>query len=112
MKKWLVCFWLAVSLSGIWIQPAIAADLQVGARLFQNNCTTCHLNGGNVVNGQKTLRQEALRRYGMDSVAAIQQQVTYGKNAMPAFGQRLSAEQIEAVSTYVFDRAQRGWTAP
>lgn len=112
MKKWLICFWLAVSLSGIWNRPAIAADLQVGARLFQNNCTTCHLNGGNVVNGQKTLRQEALRRYGMDSVAAIQQQVTYGKNAMPAFGQRLSAEQIEAVSTYVFDRAQRGWTAP
>lgn len=111
MGRWLILSLLVIGIS--WVNPewAIAADLQVGARLFQNNCTTCHLNGGNVINGQKTLRQEALRRYGMDSVAAIQQQVTYGKNAMPAFGQRLSAEQIEAVATYVFDRAERGWTA-
>nr|WP_192893943.1 c-type cytochrome [Synechococcus elongatus] len=109
--RWLVLGLLVISLSVVNPARAIAADLQVGARLFQSNCTTCHLNGGNVINGQKTLRQEALRRYGMDSVAAIQKQVTYGKNAMPAFGQRLSPEQIEAVATYVFDRAERGWTA-
>lgn len=100
---------MAVSL--LWAPSALAADLSQGARLFQSNCTTCHLNGGNVINGQKTLRKEALRRYGMDSLAALQQQITNGKNAMPAFKQRLNSDQIEAVAAYVLDRAERGWTA-
>lgn len=111
MSKWIVGFWLAVSLGWAWGNPAIAADLNVGARLFQSNCTTCHLNGGNVINGPKTLRKEALRRYGMDSLDALQQQITNGKSAMPAFKQRLTPEQVEAVAIYVLDRAEQGWNS-
>ncbi|QFZ92618.2 cytochrome c6 PetJ [Synechococcus elongatus] len=111
VKRWLIALGLVISLILGGPQRAIAADLQAGAKLFQNNCAACHWNGGNVINGQKTLRQEALRRYGMDSLAALQRQITNGKNAMPAFGQRLSSEQIEAIAAYVFDRAQQGWTA-
>jgi len=36
-------------------------------------------------------------------------QVTNGKNAMPAFGGRLSDEDIENVATYVITTAKNGW---
>ena len=37
--------------------------------------------------------------------ASIVTQVTNGKNAMPAFGGRLSDEEIEDVAAYVYDQA-------
>ncbi|MBE9179207.1 c-type cytochrome [Oculatella sp. LEGE 06141] len=88
---------------------AIAADLGNGARVFTNNCASCHMGGGNVVNRAKTLKQEALEQYGMASEDAIKTQVTQGKNAMPAFKGRLSAQQIEDVAAYVFDQSAKGW---
>lgn len=36
-------------------------------------------------------------------------QVTNGKNAMPAWGDRLSEEEIESVAAYVFKTASSGW---
>lgn len=57
----------------------------------------------------KTLKQAALERYGMNSLDAILYQVTNGKNAMPAFGNRLSDREIEDVATYVLQQAEQGW---
>jgi cytochrome c6 len=57
----------------------------------------------------KTLKKEALAQYGMNSIEAITTQVTKGKNAMPAFGGRLSAAQIEDVATYVLSQSEKGW---
>ena len=36
-------------------------------------------------------------------------QVTNGKNAMPAFGGRLSEEDIANVAAYVISTASAGW---
>ena len=36
-------------------------------------------------------------------------QVTNGKNAMPAFGGRLSDADISNVATYVISTAKAGW---
>ena len=41
--------------------------------------------------------------------AAVRKQVAYGKNAMPAFGGRLSDEDIAHVATYVIETAKTGW---
>ena len=38
--------------------------------------------------------------------------VTNGKNAMPAFGERLGPDDIEDVANYVIDQANRGWPQP
>jgi cytochrome c6 len=59
--------------------------------------------------GAKTLKKEALAKFGMNSLAAITTQVTKGKSAMPAFGGRLSAKQIEDVATYVLAKSESGW---
>ncbi len=91
------------------VQPAIAADLANGAKVFGANCAACHIGGGNLVNAAKTLRKDALEQYQMASTEAVIAQVTHGKAAMPAFQGRLTADQIADVAAYVLDQAEKGW---
>ena len=59
----------------------------------------------------KTLEKEALEQYlaGGRNEKAVMMQVTNGKNAMPAFGGRLSEEDIENVAAYVISTSEAGW---
>ena len=110
MKKLLSIVLVAIAvLTVAFVPPAQAADAAAGAGIFQNNCTACHLGGNNVVMAPKTLKKDALEKYGMDSAEAIINQVTNGKGAMPAFGGRLSNADIENVAAYVLDQAEKGW---
>ncbi len=59
--------------------------------------------------GNKTLQKPALEKYGLFSADKIIQQITHGKNAMPAFGERLNSQQIGNVAAYVLDQAEKGW---
>lgn len=90
-------------------QPAIAADLEAGAKLFKANCVTCHLKGNNTVQKDKTLKLEALQANNMYSLEAIMTQVKNGKNVMPAFGKKLKPADIENVASYVLAQADNGW---
>ncbi|MBW4488862.1 MAG: c-type cytochrome [Trichocoleus desertorum ATA4-8-CV12] len=88
---------------------ASATDISQGAEIFQVHCAGCHINGGNIIRRGKTLKQKALKKYGVDSLAAIATLVTNGKNNMPAFQERLSEVQIQAVSAYVLEAAAKDW---
>ena len=90
-------------------RPAIAADTASGAKIFSANCAACHMGGRNVVAATKTLKKEALEKYQMNSLEAIVHQVQNGKNAMPAFKNRLKDQQIEDVASYVLEQAEKGW---
>ena len=92
-----------------FVSPALAGDAASGQRVFSANCAACHAGGNNVVNPAKTLKKEALEKYGMNSLEAITYQVNNGKNAMPAFKGRLTDAQIEDVATYVLSQAEKGW---
>lgn len=110
MKKILAFLMLAVTWATLWFSsPAYAADLDNGAKVFSANCAACHIGGGNLVNATKTLKKPDLDKYQMASIDAIKTQVTNGKNAMPAFGGRLTVAQIEDVASYVLDQADKGW---
>lgn len=91
------------------VSPALA-DSAKGEQLFNANCSACHIGGNNVIISHKTLRKEALEKYEMDSIDAIRNQVINGKNAMPAFGTRLSEEEIGAIADYVLGQAETGWS--
>ena len=90
-----------------------AADVAHGEQVFSSNCAACHIGGGNVVNGQRTLQQDNLKAYlanyndGHEEVIAYQ--VTNGKNGMPAFGGNLSADDIADVAAYVESQSVNGW---
>jgi cytochrome c6 len=106
---------ISVLLLGITIftfafsSPALAADAASGGKLFAANCASCHAGGKNLVQANKTLKKDALEKFGMYSADAIIAQVTNGKNAMPAFKGRLNSGQIEDVAAYVLSQADNGW---
>jgi cytochrome c6 len=110
MRKIVLALAAAIAAVTFWMAPAAqAADLAHGSQVFGNNCAACHIGGGNVVNGAKTLKQADLDKYEMASVEAITNQVIKGKNAMPAFIGRLSDEDIADVAAYVLSQAEQGW---
>jgi len=108
LRKLLFSFVLAVLLV---LNPAIAnaENLVSGAKIFNANCSACHLRGNNVIITSKTLKKDALEKYGMYSLEAIRKQVTNGKNSMPSFKSRLNADQIEDVAAYVLNQSAKGW---
>lgn len=93
----------------ITLNPLVsfAVDLENGSQVFSGNCAACHAGGNNIIQTEKTLRKEALESYlkGGLKVESIIYQVTNGKNAMPAFGERLDENEISDVAAYVYDQA-------
>eukprot|EP00889_Picochlorum_renovo_P002680 jgi/Picre1/29710/NNA_005093.t1 len=82
-------------------------SMTLGEEIFSNNCAACHTGGQNIVQVERTLQKPALEQYldGGLSEASIVTQATNGKGAMPAFGDSLSEEEIQAVASYVYNQA-------
>ena len=80
-----------------------------GSVLFETNCAGCHPKGGNIIKRGKTLKLKPLTKRHLDSVDAIATLVTNGKGLMSAYGETLTPEEIQTVSAYVWDQAQRNW---
>jgi cytochrome c6 len=90
-------------------EDQMTADSPLGESLFSVQCAACHAHGGNIVRRGKTLKQKALVRNGYGDVDAIAQLITQGKGAMPAYADRLSAQEIGAIAQYVHQKANTGW---
>ena len=109
MKTSFLRFLLSLTVVASLANPVLAADIENGERIFTANCAACHAGGNNVIMPEKTLKKDALEANGMNAVSAITYQVTNGKNAMPAFGGRLSDSDIEDVANYVLSQSEKGW---
>ncbi len=111
MKKILSVLLLGIAIfTFAFSGPAIAGDAANGAKIFTANCASCHAGGKNLVQANKNLKKDALEKYGINTPEAVINQVTKGKNAMPAFKGRLKPEQIEDVAAYVLDQAyEKDW---
>ena len=113
MRIFVLILLLAIALEFTFIHPALAVDTSNGAKIFNANCASCHIGGGNILIEHKTLKKEALskylKNYDVDSIAAITQQVQNGKNAMPAFKDKLTPEEIIKVAVYISQQAEEGW---
>nr|WP_225938737.1 c-type cytochrome [Kovacikia minuta] len=105
----LVCLLTIAIVTVFSARPTNAANLANGAKIFNANCSACHVGGNNVIIANKTLKKEALEKYEMNSLEKIKAQVTNGKSAMPAFAARLTKAQIEDVASYVLEQSQKGW---
>jgi cytochrome c6 len=104
IRKFLLSFFLIIFLTTLNFSSANA--IETGEKLFGKNCSACHLDGNNIIIPEKNLRKETLKENGMDSIAAISYQILNGKNGMPAFGGRLTEEEIEKIAIYVL---QTSW---
>lgn len=110
MKK-IITVWLLILtlINLVEIPTGLAAETAKGAEIFQVHCVACHAKGGNIVRGWKNLKIGTLRRNKLDSVDAIAHLVKNGKNNMSAYEDRLTETQIETVSAYILEQAEKGW---
>lgn len=92
-----------------FINPVLAENLPKPATLFQANCAGCHPNGNNIIRWGKTLKMKALKRNKIDTIEAISDLITNGKNNMPAYQDRLTTSEIDALADYVLEQAQNRW---
>jgi cytochrome c6 len=107
MLKFVCLCFIAIALTLINPYPAAASDS--GGEIFTANCAGCHAKGGNIIRRGKNLKAKALTRNKVDSQEAIVSLVTGGKGIMPAYRDRLTTEEIAAVSHYVLEQAATDW---
>ena len=105
-KKLFAMVFAVVTVATLGLAHPALAD---GAGTFSANCAACHAGGGNVINPGATLSLADLHKNGKDSLETVIYQVTNGKAPMPAFGGRLTDEQITEVAEYVLSQAEAGW---
>jgi cytochrome c6 len=81
-----------------------SSSLLSGEILFQANCSSCHLNGTNLILPEKNLKKEILESNGLNTIEGLIYQLRNGKNGMPSFGGRLSEEELTQIAYYVLDQ--------
>ncbi len=79
-------------------QSAVASE---GKAVFVSNCAQCHTLAAAAANGKIGPNLDQLQ----PDAARVKTQVTNGGDGMPAFGDVLTAAQIDAVSAYVAESA-------
>jgi cytochrome c oxidase subunit 2 len=79
--------------------PAAPVDpvLAEGQQIFNSNCASCHGAAGGGGYGKKLAGTVETNYPNIADEIAV---ITNGKGSMPAFGKKLTAEQIEAVALY------------
>ena len=82
-----------------------------GKAIFMRNCSACHMQGGNIMAPDKTLTKEHLEKHGRYTKEAIYQLLKEGVKgtAMMSF-ERLGEEKLKAVTNYVMEQAESGWS--
>ncbi|MDJ0842882.1 c-type cytochrome [Crocosphaera sp.] len=93
----------------IYPTSALAENVKDGSKIFTVHCAGCHPNGNNIIRRGKNLKLRALKRNKVDTLDAIINLVTYGKNNMSAYEERLTQDEIQLVSQYVLEQANNDW---
>jgi cytochrome c6 len=103
-----------LSQAGLGQEPQVAAlaspaQLAEGGRLFANTCAGCHLNGGNIVRRDRTLKLKALQRRGIDGPEAIARIAAQGIGRMDGYAKVLGPDGPEKVGAWVWKQALENW---
>jgi cytochrome c6 len=99
-----VCFLAAGMASPAFGQDAGAPGADAGAQVFKSKCQRCHGTDGmshtfeGKMSGAAVLTDPKIVAMPDADLVAV---VTNGRKKMPAFGKKLTADQIQAVVGYV-----------
>lgn len=72
-----------------------------GKKIFFDNCMVCHNLGKNIILPEKNLNYDTLVSNSLNSLSSLSYQIINGKNTMPAFGGRLSKEEVDSVAIFI-----------
>ena len=93
--------WVALAaFAAFFVLPALAAE--DGKALFDSKCAMCHGKDGvakATAKGSANFNDPAWQK--ANDAAAIVKLTTEGKNKMPAFKEKLKAEQLQAIADYI-----------
>ncbi len=78
--------------------PAMAAD---GAAVYKAKCAMCHGADGSKVNAAMGIKPLSSAEVQKQSDAQLIEIVTKGKAKMPAYGSRMSADEIKAAVSFI-----------
>jgi cytochrome c6 len=92
MKKMLVLA-LTIAVLGLMVPAAFAADLTADAN-FKGKCAACHGANGE---GKPAMKTAPLKDSAAKSADELTTTITNGKNKMPAYKDKLSADDIKTL---------------
>jgi cytochrome c6 len=73
-----------------------------GKKEFEEHCSVCHPNGGNIVNAHKTLGYKSLRSNGVKNVKDIISKIRNPGPGMTRFDKKtISNNEAKAVAEYI-----------
>lgn len=86
LQRWGLLALAVLAPSALAPAPSEAFDAK-GAKLFEENCSSCHVGGSNVIGyaRAKTLKAEALKKNKVDSKEAIVGLLEKGVGVMPKY---------------------------
>ncbi len=80
-----------------------------GKEIFLNHCSGCHINGGNIIRRNKTLKIKDLKRNGINSEEAIAKIALEGIGSMSGYKDVLEENEDQIVAIWIWDQAQNAW---
>ena len=87
-----------------------AIEANLGENLFKQNCSGCHINGGNIIRRSKNLKISSLKRNGIDNPEAIAKIARQGVGIMSGYEDELRDNGDIIVANWVWEQAQKAWT--
>ena len=73
-----------------------------GEELFKEHCSACHLDGGNIINPQKTLRKAEREAHGIVGKADIIEKMRHpGKGMTSWSAATISDQDAEAIADFI-----------
>ena len=94
--------WMLAVLLGtvVWVVTAAAADLELGKKVYEKKCASCHgADGKSNAKMEQALKVKipALAGSALKPDAELLKLVSEGKKPMPSFQKGLSKDELEAV---------------
>ena len=86
-----------------------ALNENVGEHLFIENCAGCHINGGNIIRRNKTLKEKDLKRNGVDTKEKIAKIAREGIGIMDGYEEVLGEKGDQLVADWILKQAQKAW---
>ena len=101
---------LLLNLGSAEATAAAVQDTSPGAVLFEQHCSGCHINGGNIIRRGKNLKLKTLERDGIATVEAIAAIAREGRSQMSGYADVLGTDGDQLVAEWVLIQAQNAWT--
>ena len=80
-----------------------------GEHLFIENCAGCHINGGNIIRRNKTLKIKDLQRNGLVTPESIAKIAREGTGSMDGYKEVLGEKGDQLVANWILKQSQKAW---